>query len=210
MRLPCSDSAGVVGRYRGTKTCVRDRQIGVRIQGVESRNAQFPDEDVIKLDRQSDDRKRGLEREIEALDKETRESRNVTALAASLKTKLERDGSTETVEEPLKRMKAMVDLGHSKRFVLAIENGLKTGTPGLKTGTQLVFVPSELAASPFQLRPRFNSSGVRKQGRRVESVQSTSICRFCDADLDLHRERGSARLRTSAAPTPSCDMSLIR
>ena len=84
---------------------MRNREIAGRIKEVESRNARFFDEEVIKLDRWSDDLKQGLEREIKDLDKEIREARKVAALAASLKDKLEAQ----------KKMKAMEATRNKKR-----------------------------------------------------------------------------------------------
>ena len=86
-------------------TPVRKKEIAGRIKEVEGRNAQFFDEEVIKLDRWSDDLKQGLEREIKDLDKEIREARKVSALAASLKDKLEAQ----------KKMKAMEATRNKKR-----------------------------------------------------------------------------------------------
>ena len=67
---------------------IRQREVRRRIQEVEQRNARFFDEEVLKLDRWSDDLKQGLEREIKDLDKQIREARKVSALAASLSDKL--------------------------------------------------------------------------------------------------------------------------
>ena len=84
---------------------VREKEIAGRINEVESRNARFFDEEVIKLDRWSDDLKQGLEREIKDFDKEIREARKIAALAASLKDKLEAQ----------KKMKAMEATRNKKR-----------------------------------------------------------------------------------------------
>ncbi len=56
---------------------------------MESRGARFFDEDVIKLDRWSDDLEQGLEREIKDLDKGIRDVRKVPAPPASLNNTLE-------------------------------------------------------------------------------------------------------------------------
>ncbi len=77
---------------------VRESEIASRIEEVESRNAQFFDEEVTKLDRWSDDLKQGLEREIKDLDKGIREARKVAALAASLKDKLEAQKEMKALE----------------------------------------------------------------------------------------------------------------
>ena len=54
---------------------IRELHVQARVAEVEQRNAQFFDEEVIKLDRWSDDLKQGLEREIKELDKEIRKAR---------------------------------------------------------------------------------------------------------------------------------------
>ncbi len=76
------------------------RQIDIqnRIKQVEERNGRFFDEEVLKLDRWSDDLKQGLEREIKDLDKQIREARRATVLAASLHDKLEAQKSIKTLE----------------------------------------------------------------------------------------------------------------
>ncbi len=77
---------------------VREKAIAGRIEEVGSRNARFFDEEVVKLDRWSDDLKQGLEREIKDFDKEIREARKVAALAASLKDKLEAQKKMKALE----------------------------------------------------------------------------------------------------------------
>ncbi len=77
---------------------VREKEIAGRIKEVESRNARFLDEEVIKLDRWSDDLKQGLGREIKDLDKEIRDARKVAAPAASLKEKLEAQKEMKALE----------------------------------------------------------------------------------------------------------------
>lgn len=56
---------------------------------MKRRNGCFFDEEVLKLDRWSDDLKQGLKREIKAIDKQVREARRVSVLAGSLHDKLE-------------------------------------------------------------------------------------------------------------------------
>ena len=70
---------------------------------VEKRNSDFFDEEVIKLDRWSDDLKQGLEREIKELDKDIREARKVATLAASLREKLEAQKNIKSLESTRSR-----------------------------------------------------------------------------------------------------------
>jgi len=59
-----------------------------KLQQIESRNGQFFDEEVLKLDRWSEDLKLSLEREIKEIDKLIRELRRTAVLAQSLQDKL--------------------------------------------------------------------------------------------------------------------------
>jgi adenine-specific DNA-methyltransferase len=77
---------------------IRDREVQVRLTQVEQRNGQFVDEEVIKLDRWSDDLKTGLEREIKELDKQIREARKLSALAGTLAAKLEAQKTIKALE----------------------------------------------------------------------------------------------------------------
>ncbi|MEX2216180.1 MAG: SNF2-related protein [Phycisphaeraceae bacterium] len=79
-------------------TAHRDRELQARVQEVEARNARFFDEEVVKLDRWSDDLKQGLEREIKEIDKLIREARKTAALAASLRDKLDAQKSIKALE----------------------------------------------------------------------------------------------------------------
>jgi len=72
---------------------------------VEERNGKFFDEEVLKLDRWSDDLKLGLEREIKELDKQIREARRGAALAGSLHDKLEAQKSLKALETTRNRMR---------------------------------------------------------------------------------------------------------
>jgi hypothetical protein len=77
---------------------IRQVDIQNRIKQVAERNGKFFDEEVLKLDRWSDDLKQGLEREIKELDKQIREARRATVLAASLHDKLEAQKSIKALE----------------------------------------------------------------------------------------------------------------
>ena len=81
------------------------RQAGMesKIKQVEERNGKFFDEEVLKLDRWSDDLKQGLEREIKELDQQIREARRTTALAASLYDKLDAQKSIKALESARNR-----------------------------------------------------------------------------------------------------------
>jgi len=77
---------------------IREQEVKARLQQIEERNGQFFDEEVVKLDRWSDDLKTGLEREIKDLDKQIREARRVAALAATLREKLEAQKALKALE----------------------------------------------------------------------------------------------------------------
>jgi ERCC4-related helicase len=77
---------------------IRQVDIQNRIKRVEERNGKFFDEEVLKLDRWSDDLKQGLERKIKDLDKQIREARRAAVLAASLHDKLEAQKSIKALE----------------------------------------------------------------------------------------------------------------
>ena len=81
----------------------RQAEVTARLRIVEERNARFFDEEVIKLDRWSDDLKQGMEREIKELDKAIREARKVAALAASLADKLEAQKQIKALESERSR-----------------------------------------------------------------------------------------------------------
>jgi adenine-specific DNA-methyltransferase len=72
--------------------------VKTRLKQVEERNGRFFDEEVIKLDGWSDDLKQGLEREIKDLDRQIRECRKTSAMAAALKDKLEAQKALKSLE----------------------------------------------------------------------------------------------------------------
>ena len=79
-------------------SALREAEVKTRLQQVEERNGRFFDEEVLKLDRWSDDLKTGLEREIKELDRQIREARKMSALAALLKDKLEAQKTLKSLE----------------------------------------------------------------------------------------------------------------
>ncbi len=79
-------------------SALREVEIKTRLKQVEERNGRFFDEEVLKLDRWSDDLKQGLEREIKELDRQIREFRKTSALAAALKDKLEAQKALKLLE----------------------------------------------------------------------------------------------------------------
>jgi adenine-specific DNA-methyltransferase len=95
--LPARQGAGNVPAAPDLMA-IRQAAVAARVQEVEGRNGQFFDEEVVKLDRWSDDLKQGLEREIKELDKQIREARRFAALAATLREKLEAQKSIKALE----------------------------------------------------------------------------------------------------------------
>jgi adenine-specific DNA-methyltransferase len=79
-------------------SALRDAEVKTRLKQVEERNGRFFDEEVLKLDRWSDDLKQGLEREIKEIDRQIRECRKTSALAAALKDKLEAQKALKSLE----------------------------------------------------------------------------------------------------------------
>ncbi|MEX0642702.1 MAG: SNF2-related protein [Pirellulales bacterium] len=67
---------------------LREAEVAARLQEIDTRNARFFDEEVLKLDRWSEDLKLSLEHEIKELDKLIRELRRTAAIAQSLQDKL--------------------------------------------------------------------------------------------------------------------------
>ncbi len=74
--------------YQSEKTLDLDNTPDGFLAEFDKRNGEFFDEEVLKLDRWSEDLKQGLEREIKEIDKQIRESRITAALAQSLQDKL--------------------------------------------------------------------------------------------------------------------------
>jgi len=77
---PCSEVPDLSG--------LRQTEVQAKLDNIDKRNGEFFDEEVLKLDRWSEDLKQGLEREIKDIDKQIREVRKTAALAQSLQDKL--------------------------------------------------------------------------------------------------------------------------
>ncbi len=77
---------------------VRRNEVQAKLETIDQRNSQFFDEEVLKLDRWSEDLKQGLEREIKDLDKQIREARKTAALAQSLRDKLDAQKAIKALE----------------------------------------------------------------------------------------------------------------
>jgi adenine-specific DNA-methyltransferase len=110
---------------------IRQREVQARMTQVEQRNGQFFDEEVIKLDRWSDDLKTGLEREIKELDKQIRETRKLAALAQTLQGKLDAHKELKTLEKArATKRRELFDAqdaidGQRDRLITDIEKQLK-------------------------------------------------------------------------------------
>jgi len=79
-------------------TELRKAEVAARLGEIDIRNARFFDEEVLKLDRWSEDLKLSLEHEIKELDKHIRELRRSSALAQSLQDKLTHQKQLREVE----------------------------------------------------------------------------------------------------------------
>ena len=97
MLLPAAIDGAVAGPILDLCS-IRQTEVQSRMKQVEERNGRFFDEEVLKLDRWSDDLKQGLEREIKELDRQIREARKTSALAALLKDKLEAQKTLKSLE----------------------------------------------------------------------------------------------------------------
>ena len=74
-------------------------EIKKKVEIVDVRNGKFFEEEVIKLDNWSEDLKKGLEQEIKELDKEIRQTRRDSKLAASLSDKLKHQKQIKQLEQ---------------------------------------------------------------------------------------------------------------
>lgn len=87
---------------------LRQQEIDLRLEHVQTRNITFFDEEVAKLDRWADDLKYGPERELKEIDREIADARRAATLAHSLQEKLDAQKSIRTLEA--KRGKKRRDL----------------------------------------------------------------------------------------------------
>ncbi len=124
---------------------VRQSEIDRHLKVVEDRNARFFDEEVIKLDRWSDDLKQGLEREIKELDKAIREARKVSALAASLAEKLDAQ----------KRMKALEsERSHKRRELFDAQDKIDAQRDELIGKIEMQMKQKQMCRQVFTVRWR--------------------------------------------------------
>lgn len=77
---------------------IRQDRIQDKLDAIDKRNGLLFDEEVLKLDRWSEDLKLGIEREIKEIDKQIREARKTAALAQSLQDKLEAQKVIKSLE----------------------------------------------------------------------------------------------------------------
>ena len=112
----------------------RNAQVAVRLKEIDTRNGRFFDEEVLKLDRWSEDLKLSLEHEIKELDKQIREFRRSAALAQSLQDKLahqkdlrELEGRRNTKRRELFDAQDAIDR-QREELIVKIEKQLKHGS----------------------------------------------------------------------------------
>jgi len=77
---------------------LRDQLLADRLKELEARNLKYLDEEQLKLDRWAEDLKLGLEQQIKDADKEIREAKRASSLAATLEQKLATQKEIKTLE----------------------------------------------------------------------------------------------------------------
>lgn len=89
-----------VGAHEGSMdlTSIRQVSIDARLAEIQTRNARLFDEEVLKLDRWSEDLKLSLEHELKELDRQIREVRRTGALSQSLVDKLSHQKRLRDIE----------------------------------------------------------------------------------------------------------------
>ena len=80
----------------------RGKALAEKAAEVDARNGRFFDEEVLKLDRWSEDLKLGLEHEIKDIDREIRETKKLAGLAGTLAAKLEHQKTVKSLESTRK------------------------------------------------------------------------------------------------------------
>ncbi|MGA2441044.1 MAG: SNF2-related protein [Tepidisphaeraceae bacterium] len=122
---------------------IRDSAIASRLKEIERRNAEFFDEEVLKLDRWSDDLKQGLEREIKEIDKQIKEARRTAALAAALRDKLEAQKTIKSLES---------DRNTKRRDLFTAQDAIDAKRDGLIGGIEKQLGQRSAVASLFVVR----------------------------------------------------------
>jgi len=101
------------------------------VDTIDKRNGEFFDEEVLKLDRWSEDLKQGLEQEIKEIDKQIREARKTAALAQSLQDKLAAQKVIKALEKTRNtKRRELFDAqdaidAHREELIINIEKQLK-------------------------------------------------------------------------------------
>jgi adenine-specific DNA-methyltransferase len=99
LALPARTTEEALGAVpEGRLTHLREQAAARGVATVEQRNARLFDEEVVRLDRWSEDLKLGLERELRELDRQLREARRAALAAAALAEKLKAQRAVRRLE----------------------------------------------------------------------------------------------------------------